>query len=176
MHITQRNNYTGTGSSLHVFHIWSNDVMLCAKPKAYCRGGEPSSGLRSTQKVVRGEHTKTTHTCVEPRFHSHIGFYICWGFTSWLHLWSYQVSSGFIGPLLHLLCRGMVPLRLYLTGQRWVARLVMHCPCIITLTRPGGWMRRASISHFGSSKSLDLTGSNPDRIKLMTWRFIHVAS
>ena len=32
-HTTWRNNYTG--SSLHGFHIWSDDAMLCAKPKAF---------------------------------------------------------------------------------------------------------------------------------------------
>ena len=50
----QRNNYTGP--SLHSFHIWSDEFMLCAKPKVYVtmvknqamsgnRGKLPKSGF-----------------------------------------------------------------------------------------------------------------------------------
>ena len=40
-HAARRNNYTGP--SLHGFHTSSGDAMLCAKPKGYGRGAEPSS-------------------------------------------------------------------------------------------------------------------------------------
>ena len=42
------------GQSLYGFHIWSDDVALCAKPKAYSGGWEPSYALpthtRATSK------------------------------------------------------------------------------------------------------------------------------
>ena len=33
---------TGAGRFLHGLHVCSDDVILCAKPVAYGRGGEPS--------------------------------------------------------------------------------------------------------------------------------------
>ena len=40
--ITLPQNSTYAGSFLHGLHIWSNDVMLCAKPQVYAIGREPS--------------------------------------------------------------------------------------------------------------------------------------
>ena len=37
VHDTQRNNYTGP--SIYGFHIWSDDVMLCAKPMVLAVAG-----------------------------------------------------------------------------------------------------------------------------------------
>ena len=37
-HVMQRNNYTGPSP----FHIWSDDIMLCAKSKTYGWAREPS--------------------------------------------------------------------------------------------------------------------------------------
>ena len=40
VHGAWRNNYAGPSS--YDFHIWSDDIVLCAKVKAYGRGKEPS--------------------------------------------------------------------------------------------------------------------------------------
>ena len=63
---TQRNTYTGP--SLLAFHIWYNDVMLCAKPKVYATVAGKGQGfcvLGSLTEAVLGRQSRSTATILE---------------------------------------------------------------------------------------------------------------
>ena len=62
----QRNN--STGLSLYGFHIWSDDVLLCARAKAYGWAGEPRWVPGHGHKGLDIKYDAIgTSVCVPPR-------------------------------------------------------------------------------------------------------------
>ena len=80
VHAVRRNNYIDP--SLHGFHMWSDDVRLCAKAKAYGRTWEPRYNLPAEPRYPQGvtwRHALNARGLTS----GEIRVSICWGVLGW---------------------------------------------------------------------------------------------